>query len=36
VGLVFLPVRYVPVGWVAKWAATRALRRYLDGPSEVR
>jgi hypothetical protein len=30
VGLVFLPVRYVPAGWVAKWAAGRALRRYFD------
>jgi hypothetical protein len=36
VGLVFLPVRYVPVGWVAKWAAARALRRYLDRSGEVR
>ncbi len=27
-GLMFLPVRYVPVGWVATWLANKALRRY--------
>lgn len=26
-GLVLLPVRYTPLGWVAAWAARRALRR---------
>jgi len=31
VGLVFVPVRYGPIGWAAKWATGRALRRYL-GP----
>jgi hypothetical protein len=27
--LVFLPVRYLPLGWAATWAATRVLRRYV-------
>jgi len=26
-GLVFLPGRYLPIGWVASWAARRVLRR---------
>jgi len=33
-GLVFLPGRYVPLGWAATWAARRVLRRYLDPPVE--
>jgi hypothetical protein len=33
VGLVFLPLRYVPLGWVAKWAAARVVRRFLDRPA---
>jgi hypothetical protein len=36
VGSLFLPVRYVPLGWIATWVATRALRRYLDRPIETR
>jgi hypothetical protein len=35
-GLLFLPVRYLPVGWAATWVARRVLRRHLDPPSEVR
>jgi hypothetical protein len=35
VGLVFLPGRYVPVSWVATWAARKAFRRYVDPSSEV-
>jgi hypothetical protein len=34
-GLVFLPVRYVPLGWAATWATRRVLRRYVDPPVEV-
>lgn len=34
-GLLFLPARYLPVGWVATWAAHRVLRRYVDPPTEV-
>lgn len=34
-GLLFLPVRYLPVGWAATWAAHRVLRRYVDPPPEV-
>ena len=34
-GLMFLPVRYLPVGWVASRAARRVLRRYVDPPTEV-
>jgi hypothetical protein len=29
-GLVFVPGRYLPVGWVASWATRRVLRRYRD------
>jgi hypothetical protein len=35
-GLVFLPGRYVPLGWAATWATRRVLRRYLDPPVEMR
>jgi hypothetical protein len=35
-GLIFLPGRYVPLGWAATWAARRVLRRYLDRPVETR
>lgn len=31
-GLLFLPGRYVPLGWTATWAARRVLRRYI-GPT---
>jgi hypothetical protein len=34
-GLMFLPGRYLPVGWAATWAAHRVLRRYTDPPTEV-
>ena len=34
-GLILLPGRYVPLSWVATWAARRALRRYIDPPTEV-
>jgi hypothetical protein len=33
--LMFLPVRYIPLGWVASRAGTRVLRRFIDPPSEV-
>ena len=33
--LMFLPIRYLPVGWVASRAARRILRRYVDPPTEV-
>jgi hypothetical protein len=34
-GLMFLPGRYLPLGWAASWAARRALRRYIDPPTGV-
>jgi hypothetical protein len=38
-GLLFLPARYLPLGWAATWAATwaahRVLRRYIDPPTGV-
>jgi len=34
-GLVFLPGRFVPLGWAATWAAHKALRRYLGPTAEV-
>ena len=27
--LVFLPMRYLPLGWAASWAAARIVRRYV-------
>lgn len=33
--LMFLPVRYIPLGWVASRAGARILRRFVDPPSEV-
>ena len=33
--LMFLPIRYLPVGWVASRAARRVLRRFVDPPTEV-
>jgi len=33
VGLMFLPGRYLPLGWAATWAAHRVLRRYIDPPT---
>jgi hypothetical protein len=35
-GLLFLPVRYVPLGWAATWVAHRVLWRHPDPPAEVR
>lgn len=29
-GLVLIPGRYLPAGWVASWAAREAYRRYAD------
>lgn len=34
-GLLFLPGRYLPLGWAASWAARRVLRRYIDPPTGV-
>jgi len=34
-GLMFLPVRYLPVGWAATWVTHRVLRRHLDPPAAV-
>ena len=34
-GLMFLPVRYLPVGWAATWVAHRVVRRHLDPPAAV-
>jgi hypothetical protein len=31
-GLLFLPGRYLPLGWAATWATRRVLRRYI-GPT---
>ena len=33
-GLLFLPGRYLPLGWAASWATHRVLRRYVDSPAE--
>lgn len=34
-GLMFLPGRYLPLGWAASWVARRVLRRYIDPPTGV-
>ncbi len=34
-GLMFLPGRYLPLGWAATWATRRLLRRYVDPPADV-
>ena len=34
-GLLFLPVRYLPLGWAATWVARRVLRRHTDPSAEV-
>jgi hypothetical protein len=34
-GLMFLPLRYLPVGWAATWVAHRVLRRHVDRPAEL-
>jgi hypothetical protein len=33
--LMFLPVRYIPLGWAASKASGHVLRRFVDPPSEV-
>jgi hypothetical protein len=35
VGVMVLPVRYLPLGLAATWATRRLLRRHLDPPTEV-
>lgn len=34
-GLVVLPIRYLPLSWVATWVTRRVLRRYVPPPVEV-
>src|SRR5450759_5468450 len=34
-GLMFLPIRYLPVGWAATWVTRRVLRRHIDPPADV-
>ena len=34
-GWILVPGRYVPVGWVAMWAAREAYRRYADPVAEL-
>jgi hypothetical protein len=34
-GLVFLPGRFLPLGWAATWAANKALRRYVGPIADV-
>lgn len=34
VGLVFLPVRYLPLGWAATWATRRVLRGHRGLPAD--
>jgi hypothetical protein len=34
-GLLFLPTRYIPIGWALTKASGRLLRRYVDPPTEV-
>lgn len=33
--LVFLPIRFMPAGWVATRVGRRLLRKYIDPPAEV-
>lgn len=33
--LMFLPIRYIPLGWAASRAGGKVLRRYVDPPTEV-
>jgi hypothetical protein len=32
-GLLFMPGRYLPLGWAAAWVADRLVRRYVDPPA---
>lgn len=34
-GLLFLPARYIPIGWALTKASGRFLKRYVDPPAEV-
>lgn len=34
-GLLFLPARYIPLGWALTKASGKFLRRYVDPPAEV-
>lgn len=34
-GLMFLPVRYLPIGMAATWATRRLYRRYVDPPEDL-
>jgi len=34
-GLLFLPGRYLPLGWALSWASRKVLRRYVEPPAEV-
>src|SRR5664280_3647425 len=34
-GLMFLPLRYLPVGWAATWVAHRVVGRHVDPPADV-
>ena len=33
--MLLLPMRYMPLGWAATWAAHRVLRRFVDPPAEL-
>jgi hypothetical protein len=33
--LMFLPIRYIPLGWAASRAGSSVLRRFVDPPTEV-
>ncbi len=33
--LIFLPGRYLPVGWAVTWAGSKIAGRYIDRPTEV-
>jgi hypothetical protein len=32
-GLLFMPARYIPLGWAATWALRRILRAWVDPPA---
>jgi hypothetical protein len=33
--LMFLPIRYIPLGWAASRAGSKVLRRWVDPPTEL-
>ncbi len=35
-GMIFLPLRYVPLGYVALWTGRKVIRRYLARPGRAR